>query len=98
MRLVWSQHATEDRFAIFMWIAQDDPQAAADVDDRIEAAARRLINFPNSGRPGRIEGTRELVIARTPYVAPYQVVGNSVRILRVIHGARIWPSELAPEN
>ncbi|MDR6708311.1 toxin ParE1/3/4 [Novosphingobium sp. 1748] len=92
MRLAWSQHATDDRFAIFMWIAQDDPQAAAKVDERIEEAARRLIDFPNSGRPGRIEGTRELVIARTPYVAPYQLVGDTVRILRVIHGARMWPS------
>ena len=95
MRLVWSQHATDDRLAIFMWIAQDDPQAAANVDDRIEEAARRLIDFPNSGRPGRIEGTRELVIARTPYVAPYQLVGDTVRILRVIHGARMWPSSVA---
>jgi len=97
MRLVWSQHATDDRLAIFMWIAQDDPQAAANVDERIEEAARRLIDFPNSGRPGRTEGTRELVIARTPYVAPYQIVGDIVRILRVIHGARMWPSSIASE-
>lgn len=97
MRLVWSQHATDDRLAIFMWVAQDDPQAAADVDERIEEAARRLIDFPNSGRPGRIEDTRELVIARTPYVAPYQLVGDTVRILRVIHGARMWPSSIGSE-
>jgi toxin ParE1/3/4 len=97
MRLVWSQHATDDRLAIFMWVARDDPQAAADVDERIEEAARRLIDFPNSGRPGRIEGTRELVIARTPYVAPYQLVGDTVRILRVIHGARMWPSSFGSE-
>ncbi|MDR3544073.1 MAG: type II toxin-antitoxin system RelE/ParE family toxin [Desulfosporosinus sp.] len=97
MRLVWSQHATDDRLAIFMWIAQDDPQAAANVDERIEEAARRLIDFPNSGRLGRIEGTKEIVIARTPYVAPYQLVGDTVRILRVIHGARMWPSSIGSE-
>lgn len=94
MKLAWSQRATSDRLAIFLWIAEDDPRAAASVDERIEQAARRLIDFPDSGRPGRVEGTRELVIARTPYVAPYKVEGDTVRILRVIHGARMWPHDL----
>ncbi|MFD1104667.1 type II toxin-antitoxin system RelE/ParE family toxin [Sphingobium olei] len=97
MRIVWSNHAATDRLAIFIWIAGDDPQSAAGVDDRIEAAAQRLKDFPNSGRPGRIEGTRELVIARTSYVAPYQIIGDTVRILRVIHGARMWPHDIPQE-
>lgn len=59
MKLVWSNRAATDRLAIFVWIAEDNPQAVADVDERIEAAAQRLKDFPNSGRPGRIEGTRE---------------------------------------
>ena len=94
MKLAWSRHAAADRLAIFTWIAQDDPRSAALVDDRLEDAARRLIDFPESGRPGRVEGTRELVVARTPYVVPYQIVGDTVRLLRVIHGARMWPQEL----
>ncbi len=94
MKLAWSNRATTDRLAIFIWIAEDNPQAAADVDDRIEAAAQRLKDFPNSGRPGRIEGTRELVIARTPYIAPYRIIGDTVRVLRVIHGARMWPHDI----
>ncbi|QJU56971.1 type II toxin-antitoxin system RelE/ParE family toxin [Sphingomonas sp. AP4-R1] len=97
MKLAWSNRAATDRMAIFVWIAEDNPQAAADVDERIEAAAQRLKDFPNSGRPGRIEGTRELVIARTPYVAPYQIIGDTVRILRVIHGARMWPHDIPPD-
>lgn len=64
------------------------------VDDRIAGATRRLIDFPDSGRLGRVEGTRELVITRTPYVAPYRIEGDIVRILGVIHGARIWPDDL----
>ena len=94
MKLVWSRHAAADRLAVFTWIAQDDPRAAALVDDRLEDAARRLIDFPESGRPGRVEGTRELVVARTPYVVLYQIVGDTVRLLRVIHGARMWPQEI----
>lgn len=97
MKLAWSNRATTDRLAIFIWIAEDNPQAAADVDDRIEAAAQRLKDFPNSGRPGRIEGTRELVIARTPYIAPYPIIGDTVRVLRVIHGARMWPHDIPQE-
>jgi toxin ParE1/3/4 len=74
-----------------------DPQTAADVDDRIEAAGQRPKDFPNSGRPARIEGTRELVVARAPYIAPYQIIGDTVRVLRVIHGARMWPHDIPPE-
>jgi toxin ParE1/3/4 len=46
------------------------------------------------GRPGRVPGTREFVIARTPYVVPYRVRGDAIEILRVYHGARLWPAAL----
>lgn len=98
MKLVWSQRAAADRLAIFTWIAEDDPRAAALVDNRLEDAARRLIDFPESGRPGRVEGTRELVVAQTPYVVPYQIIEDTVRLLRVIHGARMWPNEISNED
>ncbi|MBA3810250.1 MAG: type II toxin-antitoxin system RelE/ParE family toxin [Caulobacteraceae bacterium] len=94
MKLVWSARALADRRAIYTYIEADDLRAAITVDERIEVAARRLADFPDSGRHGRIEDTRELVIARTPYIAPYRVTGDIVRILRVIHGARIWPDAL----
>jgi toxin ParE1/3/4 len=45
-----------------------------------------------------VEDTRELVIARTPYIAPYRIEGEVVRILRVIHGARIWPDEIPDDD
>ena len=55
------------------------------MDEGIVSAARPLINFPASGRVGRIAGTRELVITGTPYVAAYAVTPSAVRILRVFH-------------
>jgi addiction module RelE/StbE family toxin len=64
------------------------------VDDRIRAQVRQLLQFPETGRPGRIEGTRELVISRTPYIAAYRIMGETVRILRVLHGAQLWPDQL----
>ncbi len=49
------------------------------------------------GRLGRIDGTRELVISGTPYIAAYRIVGETVRILRILHGAQLWPDEIAEE-
>lgn len=94
MRLEWSLFAIEDREAIFDYIAGDNPQAAIDCDERISACVQRLLQFPESGRPGRVAGTRELVITRTPYIAPYRVRGDVVRVLRVLHGALLWPDSL----
>lgn len=94
MRLEWSAFAIEDRDAIFDYIEEDSPHAAVVVDDRIRVQVRQLLQFPETGRPGRIEGTRELVISRTPYIAAYRVTGDTVRILRVLHGAQLWPDEM----
>jgi toxin ParE1/3/4 len=97
MQLEWSIFALADREAIFDYIEADSPQAAITVDDRIREQVEELMKFPELGRAGRVDGTRELVIQRTPYIAAYRIAGNTVRILRVLHGAQIWPEEL-PER
>ncbi|TAL87981.1 MAG: type II toxin-antitoxin system RelE/ParE family toxin [Rhodanobacter sp.] len=94
MRLEWSAYAIEDRVAIFEYIEADNPQAAVTVDDRIRLQVEQLIRHPESGRIGRVEGTRELVIDRTPYITAYRVAGDTVRILRVLHSAQQWPDAL----
>lgn len=94
MILEWSLYAIDDRTAIFDYIEADSPEAAVMIDDRIEAAAEKLEQFPEMGRSGRIEGTRELVIPGTPYIAAYRILGRTVRILRVLHGAQRWPDEM----
>jgi toxin ParE1/3/4 len=94
VRLEWSVFAMSDRIAIFDYIEADSPRAAIAVDERIRAQVEALARFPESGRPGRITGTRELVIQRTPYIAAYRIAGNTVRILRILHGAQRWPDEM----
>ena len=94
----WSVLAVADRNAIFDYIEADSPLAAIAVDDRIEAAVDGLAKFPGIGRPGRLEGTRELVIDRTPYIAAYRIAGNAVRVLRVLHGAQKWPEEMPDDR
>ncbi|WP_373414411.1 type II toxin-antitoxin system RelE/ParE family toxin [Ensifer aridi] len=92
-----AQYALDDRNSIFSYIERENPRAAVHVDEEIVRAARRLLDFPESGRPGRIAGTRELVVPRTPYIGAYVVMADSIRILRILHGAQIWPIELNDE-
>jgi addiction module RelE/StbE family toxin len=94
MNLEWSAFAIADREAIFDYIEADSPRAAVEIDNRIQEAIEVLIEFPEIGRPGRVEGTWELVIQRTPYLAAYQIRANAVVVLRGLHGAQQWPEEL----
>lgn len=91
MRVVLSPQAREDLRQIFLYIAEDNPLAARLVLTRIRERIEELRDHPHGGRPGRVPGTRELVIAKTPYLAPYQVIGDTLQILRVYHGSRQWP-------
>ncbi|UFW81675.1 MULTISPECIES: type II toxin-antitoxin system RelE/ParE family toxin [Rhizobium] len=74
--------------AISTYIEAENPSAAILVDERIVAAVRRLVDFPASGRVGRIAGTG------TSYVVAYAITETAVRILRVLHGAQEWPDTL----
>ena len=62
--------------------------------DEIEEQIFLLTSYPKTGRPGRVKGTRELIIVRTPYIAAYRIKGKTVQILRVLHGAQQWPTRL----
>ncbi len=90
MRLEWSRFAVADRDEIFDYIETDSPRAASAIDDKVEI----LLQFPEVGRVGRVDGTRELVIDRTPYIAVYRLVDDAVRILRILHGSRLWPHDM----
>ena len=95
MKLEWSLFAVADREQIFDYIEADNPHAAVALDDRIEERIETLLQYPLTGRTGRVEGTRELVIADTPYIAVYRIADDTIRILRVLHGARLWPDKIS---
>ena len=96
MRILWSPEARQDLDEIFEYILSDDPGAAAATLDRIDEAVAMLGMYPAAGRPGRISGTRELVIAGTPFLVAYRIAGRprAVQVLAVRHGARSWPDDL----
>jgi toxin ParE1/3/4 len=89
----WSPRALSDRAAALRHIAKDSRRAAQQQGDRIIAQVDSLLAHPFLGRVGRMRGTRELIIAGTPFLAIYRISPRSqqVEILRVIHGAQQWP-------
>ena len=72
MKLFWSAFALADRDGIFTHIEADNPRAAIAVDERIAAAARRLVDFPESGRPGRVAGSASWLLPAHPTSPPTQ--------------------------
>jgi toxin ParE1/3/4 len=92
MTLVWTDAAIADLVALHDYISNDNPAAANLMVRRIvDLVEQQLPHLPQSGRQGRVPKTRELVISGSPYFVPYRVVGDTIAILRVIHGARGWP-------
>ena len=98
MKVKWVRLALNDLDEAGEFIAQDNPGAASRVLKRIWDAVQMLADHPHAGRAGRVPGTRELVIAGTPFIIPYRVAENSVQILRVLHDKRKWPRRFSKEN
>jgi toxin ParE1/3/4 len=92
VRVRWLRVALANLEAEADYIAEDNPAAAGRLVQRITRAVDLLAKNPAMGRPGRVSGTRELVVADTLYIVPYRVRANAVEILRVFHAARKWPT------
>ena len=91
MKIVWSPRAVQHLIAIRTFIAEDNPDAAQTVAAKIIASVEQLATYPNSGRAGRVVGTRELVIPGTAYILPYRVKADRLEIVAVFHGRQRWP-------
>ena len=82
--------ALVDRDDIMVYIAQDNPTAAIDLDLEFEAKAENARLRPKLYKAGRVKGTREIVV-RPNYLMIYRVTGDVVEVLRVLHAAQQWP-------
>jgi len=91
MDIVWRRQAARDLAHIFDFVLRQDPGAARNLCDRVERRVAQLRDHPHMGRPGRVAGTRELVVAGTPYVVAYREASSQVDVLAVIHASRRWP-------
>jgi toxin ParE1/3/4 len=92
MQIIWLKTALKNLNEIAEYIAKESPQAARQVVEVIETQVNLLATQPALGRPGRVLGTRELVISKTRYLVPYRIKNNKVEILRVFHTSQKPPN------
>lgn len=88
MKIIFDPRAVEDLEHIRFWISQDRPATADVVIERIFESAERLARFPEMGRAGTVQGTREWVMPRLPFIVVYTVDGSELRVVGVFHAAR----------
>ncbi len=95
MNVLWSARARRDLLDILEFIAGENPDQAHAVVDDIAETVERLEIHPAMGRPGRVAGTRELVLPRRGFIVPYRIDGDTIMVLRVIHTSRDWPGGIS---
>jgi len=88
---VWSSRARRDLRELIQYIAEDSPQNAELVKTRISKSIELLCTMPQAGRIGRVSGTHECVVSKTPYIVVYRISPIQIDIMRVLRGARKWP-------
>lgn len=91
MILDWLPAANDNRFEQLDYIAQDSPLAAIGQDEEIERQVNMLLQQPKMGRIGRLKGTRELVISRTPFIVVYRLQTHRIEVIRLLHSSQKWP-------
>lgn len=83
----WTKPAIQHLVEIREYIAKDSPAAGSRVTSTIREQVKALAHHPEIGRRGLLEGTHELVISRLPYLVVYQLEGDAVTVLAVVHTA-----------
>ena len=91
MIIQWLPMAQAMRFEQLEYIALVNPLAAIEQDGEIERQVAMLLDHPKMGRPGRVRGTRELVISHTPFIVVYQAKPSRVEVIRFLHSSQQWP-------
>ena len=88
----WTEQATRQLDQAYDYIALSNSEDVAErIVQQVVSSVQQLAAFPTSGRAGRIPGTRELVIANTPFIVAYAIEKARIVILAVYHGAQRWP-------
>ena len=91
MRIVWLTRARIARENAIEFIAKENQTAALNQLDEIERQVDLLLEHPKLARAGRVKGTRELVVSRTPFIALYRIVGDEIQVMNLLHGTQQWP-------
>lgn len=73
MQLRWSEEAAADLERVSDYLFKYTPSRAGELVATLYSAPDVLLRFPHRGRPGRVPGTRELVLTPLPYLIVYCV-------------------------
>ena len=91
MRLKWSEFALEEYEAQLFYLALENEELAVKTQGLLEAALSHLLVFPEIGRAGRCPGTFELAVKKAPLLIVYEVQGEVLTVLRILHTSRDYP-------
>ena len=93
MKVIWSRRSIRHLVELREYIARDSDGSATLVAEKILQAVDLLLTHSGIGRPGRIVGTRELVVAGTPYIIPYRIRRDRLELIAALHGRQKWPAK-----
>jgi toxin ParE1/3/4 len=93
VEIVWFEMAEADLINIHQYIAHDDKKRARNAIKKIVASAQQLACFPHLGKIGRVNNTREFLVAKSPFIIVYRFLEekSEVQILTILHSARMYP-------
>lgn len=91
MKILWTKTAFGHLENARQYISSANPHALKLIRDALRSAQDNLLRFPDSGMPGRVKGTRELLIPGQRLFLVYQVNSPNIEILALIHTSQKWP-------
>ena len=94
MKVVWSRRAIRHLVHLREYLEKESEKGVARVAGRMLEFVEVLQDHPNMGCPGRLPGTRELVVPGTSYIIPYRVRSERLELIAVFHGRQQWPGKL----
>jgi toxin ParE1/3/4 len=91
LKIEWTETAQSHLLLLDNYLFERSPAGADRIVDRILEIVGSLDRFPLTGRPGRVAGTREMVVPSTSYIVAYRIHNEAVHVLAIMHGAQRWP-------
>ena len=99
MLIKWSEHADDDLAEILAsFLNLDEEERGKRIVSLIIKSTTGLVRYPLSGKPGRMQGTRELILQKLPYILVYRALSPEIlEVARVLHTSKLWPESLSED-
>ena len=91
MKLIWTQTSLSDLKHIYAYISEDNVMAAKNTLAKIKKSSHHIRKYPQIGKKGRIEETKEFIVPNSFYIIIYREKKDVIEILSILHATRKWP-------